>query len=160
MQWPNASQLARDPDRFTLVLAAHPRCPCTRASMEGLAQVVAGADTRLTTYVLMMTPGDSEQGWEKTDVWDGAQRIPGVKVVSDRDGAEAQLFGARTSGQTLLYDPHGTLVFRGGLTPARGHPGATLGQKSILALIHGGVADATVTEVFGCALADTAHHQN
>ena len=138
-------------------MAAHPQCPCTRASMEGLAHVVAGANKRLAVYVLMTKPSGTAEGWERSDTWDAAERISGVRVLTDRDGAEAHLFGARTSGQTLLYDPGGKLVFRGGLTSSRGHAGPSLGQNSILALVHGGTVDTPLTEVFGCALTSAVH---
>ena len=42
--------------------------------------------------------------------------IPGVTTIVDRDGTQASLFGAETSGQVVLYDSHGELKFRGGIT--------------------------------------------
>jgi hypothetical protein len=131
--------------------------------MDGLARVVAGASEKLVVYVLVMTPSEAEEGWQKTDVWDAAERIAGVHVISDRDAVEAQIFGARTSGQTLLYSPDGNLVFRGGLTASRGHAGPSLGQESILSLLHGQPAEVVETDVFGCALTartDVAQHEN
>ena len=54
--------------------------------------------------------------------------------IVDR-GAEANLFGAATSGQTMVYDPGGRLRFSGGITAARGHYGDNVGVSAIARLI-------------------------
>ena len=59
-------------------------------------------------------------------------------MLRDDDGAEARRFGAETSGQTLLYDEHGALLFSGGITGARGHAGDNAGRASLVALLNRG----------------------
>ena len=44
--------------------------------------------------------------------------------------ARRQRFGAETSGQTLLYDRDGRLLFSGGTTGSRGHDGDNAGFAS------------------------------
>ena len=39
VNWPADSQIALDANRFTLVMFAHPHCPCTRASLGELEQL-------------------------------------------------------------------------------------------------------------------------
>src|SRR5438552_3978604 len=39
--WPSVSKIGRSNDRPTVVMLAHPRCPCTRASISELAQIMA-----------------------------------------------------------------------------------------------------------------------
>jgi hypothetical protein len=151
-RWPPTSRLVREMDRFTLVLAAHPQCPCTRASVDALARIVDQAGSRLRAHVLVMRPAEYPEGWEKTETWASAARIRGVAVISDLDGAEARRFGARTSGQALVFDPRGRLVFRGGLTAVRGHAGPSVAQDSIVALVEGRGQPAASAPVFGCAL--------
>ncbi len=56
--------------------------------------------------------------------------------MRDADGREARHFGAATSGQTLLYDERGTLVFSGGITGARAHAGDNVGRQSLVALLN------------------------
>src|SRR5688572_11148571 len=36
-KWPTNSAIARNPDTSTIIMLAHPRCPCTRASIAELA---------------------------------------------------------------------------------------------------------------------------
>jgi hypothetical protein len=46
--WPSASGLTRDPSRPTLVIAAHPQCPCTVATLGELSRILAEVDGKLT----------------------------------------------------------------------------------------------------------------
>jgi hypothetical protein len=64
----------------------------------------------------------------------------------------ARRFGASTSGQTLLYNMAGRLVFNGGITIARGHSGSNDGRDAVVALLSGLVPMHTITPVFGCSL--------
>ncbi|SRR5712691_5061954 len=151
-EWPADSRIQRDSDRPTLVMLAHPQCPCTRASIGELARLMTEASGRLTAYVLFVKPEIFSTDWEKTDLWESAGLIPGVRVMKDDGGVEARRFHALTSGQTVLYDKNGKLLFSGGITSARGHSGDNPGRSAIVSLIDTGEANQRNTEVFGCAL--------
>lgn len=151
-RWPADTHLARSTDRPTLVLLAHPQCTCTRASLAELAEVLGRARTAPKTYVLFLKPSQFFDGWEKSDLWRTASSLPNVTVVRDDDGVEAERFGAVTSGQTLLYDASGELVFSGGITGARGHAGDNTGRASLIALLDRKTPARRATSVFGCSL--------
>ena len=151
-RWPAQSRLMPADNRPTLVLLAHPQCPCTRASMAELAEILARAERRPKTYVLFLRPSGFADGWEKTDLWRSAAALPDVTLVRDDGGEEARRFGAETSGQTLLYDTRGVLVFSGGITGARGHVGDNAGQAALVDLLSRGGSDHPDTTVFGCPL--------
>ena len=102
--------------------------------------------------VLFVKPRGLSEDWGKTDLWISATSIPGVNVTTDEDGVEATLFRSLTSGQAMLYDTHGQLVFSGGITAARGHAGDNDGRSAILARITNGAATTNQTPVFGCPL--------
>ncbi len=76
--------------------------------------------------------------------------------MEDIQGREALRFGAATSGQTLLYDASGRLLFSGGITPARGHAGDNDGSDALLELLSGGSGRHHQTPVFGCSLRDAS----
>jgi hypothetical protein len=152
-RWPADSGIAPAPDRATLVMLVHPHCPCSRASIEELSRLMAHADGRVAVHILFLKPSDFPEGWEKTDLWRSAAAIPGTTIRSDPDGVEAARFHAATSGQVILYDAGGRLVFSGGITDARGHAGDSAGRAAIASLIRGAAA-APSTPVFGCALRD------
>jgi hypothetical protein len=151
-RWPVDSRLALDPARANLVLLAHPRCPCTRASLAELERVLARCPGSVAVHVLFWRPGRSPEGWARTSLWHSAVALPNVRVLDDEDGVEARRFGARTSGHALLYDAKGRLLFSGGLTGSRGHQGDNAGRGSVISLLARGRADRERTDVFGCPL--------
>lgn len=153
-QWPLDSRITLASDRATLIILAHPHCPCSRASIGELARLMAQAQGRVTAYALFVKPEGSSDDWEKTDLWQSAASIPGVSVVVD-DGVEAQRFHAATSGQTLLYDAAGHLLFSGGITGSRGHSGDNAGRSAIVSLLNTGESERTQSSVFGCPLFNT-----
>lgn len=150
-RWPT-SRVELATDRPTLVMLAHPRCPCTRASMGELSKIMARVPGKAVAYVLFSQPETAGADWEETDLRRSAAAIPGVTVLSDADGVEARRFGAETSGHTLVYAANGQLLFSGGITAARGHAGGNAGESAIVSLIHHGTADRAETFVFGCSL--------
>jgi hypothetical protein len=152
--WPTESKIQRAMDHATLVMLVHPHCPCTRATIGELAELMAHCQRRLTAYVLFIKPEGFSGDWEKTDLWQSAALIPGVKPIVDDNGAEAHLFHSATSGQTILYDAGGHLLFSGGITVSRGHSGDNAGRSAILSLLNTGAAAQTETSVFGCPLFD------
>lgn len=138
----------------TLIMLAHPHCPCTRASVSELANVMARVQGKVRAYVLFLKPHDSDHSWDDTDLRRSAAAIPGVAVLSDIDGVEAKRFGAETSGHTMLFNPSGRLLFSGGITESRGHAGGNAGESAIVSLVNTHTADRATTFVFGCSLVE------
>ena len=150
--WPSDSKIARAADRPTLIMLAHPHCPCTRASVEELAKIMAQTSRKPAAYVLFLKPEGSASDWDDTALRKLAASIPGVTVVTDDGGSEARRFGAETSGHTLLFDPAGTRLFSGGITSSRGHAGDNAGEDAIVSLVSQNRTNRPSTLVFGCAL--------
>jgi hypothetical protein len=151
-RWPAESRLPRDPRKPTLIMLAHPRCDCTRASLTELAELMARVEARPAAFVVFIRPSRVPDDWEHTDLWRQASAIPGVAVVRDDDGAEAARFGAATSGETLVYGTDGRLLFEGGATAARGHVGDNTGFRAIVARLGGVAGDRATAPVYGCEL--------
>jgi len=150
--WPADSQMVRDAGRANLVLAMHPHCPCSRATMDALAQVMTRCQGLVTAHVLFYKPVSFARGWEQTDLWHSACDIPGVVVLCDEDGQEGERFGAETSGQVMLYAADSALLFKGGITRARGHQGDNPGMETLINCLTHGIPDHTAWPVFGCPL--------
>jgi hypothetical protein len=151
-KWPSASSVSRQPNKPMLLMAAHPHCPCTRASIEELAQIMAHAPPGVKAIVLFVKPSGAGADWDDTDLRRSAAAIPEVTVLTDENGLEAARFGAETSGHTLVFDGDGTLVFSGGITATRGHVGSNAGENAVLATLRSQVPDRGRTAVFGCSL--------
>jgi len=79
-----------------------------------------------------------------------------VQVMRDDDGVEAARFGAATSGQVILYDRDGGLLFTGGITASRGHAGDNDGRNAIVSLLGRGRETRHSSPVFGCSLLEPA----
>jgi hypothetical protein len=150
--WPAAAALTRNHGRAALLLFVHPECPCSRATIGELDRILASVQSRVDVSVLFAIPTGAPAGWSDTDIIRSARRIPGVTVLQDPEGAIARRFGARTSGQALLYDEEGQLVFNGGITASRGHSGDNSGRDAIVSLVLRRSAALHRTPVFGCAL--------
>lgn len=151
-KWPAASSLPHPGPNPTLVMLAHPHCPCTRASIGELAQIMADTQGKLNAHVLFTKPPGAGADWDDTELRRSAAAIPGATVVTDADGSEARRFGAETSGHTFLFDPSGALLFSGGITASRGHAGRNAGESAIIAAVNGKRSDRMRTPVFGCSL--------
>lgn len=155
LDWPKTSPLLRDGHSPTLLMLIHPRCPCTRASLEELAHLMARVQGKVIAYAIFLRPEGVPDGWERTDLWRSAAAIPGVTVFCDQAGMEARRFHVETSGDTLVYDARGHLQFSGGITASRGHAGDNAAESSIVTMLSGGRLDCSSSPVFGCALFDS-----
>ena len=152
--WPKEIGLSRNAGGFSLVMAVHPKCPCTRASVAELNKLMLGWGARVHAVALVTKPFELPDLWSESDVTARLREIPNVEVVRDLGGAKSDAFGARNSGQTLLYDSAGRLVFEGGITAFRGHEGPSVGGEALKQIVAGTAVPNRHSKVFGCSLKD------
>lgn len=149
-----------------LFVFVHPMCRCTVATLEELEQLLTDlpAARRPAVRVVVLQPPKTgpfpETGplpktgerWECAQAEMLSQRFDQAAVLYDEGGQIAREFGAKTSGQIVLYGIDGELLFDGGITLSRGHRGPAAGQELLRnCLLTGDQADQTIP-VFGCAL--------
>lgn len=152
LNFPRNSALVASGTGDTLLMFIHPKCPCTSASLNELAVLSTRCRGKLNAFAVFVKPDKAPPGWERTDYWQRARRIPGVKVVLDDCAREAKTFGALASGETLLYNRDGELVFSGGITGGRGHEGDNQGLDSVTGIINNTNTRCRSTSTYGCAL--------
>jgi hypothetical protein len=156
LDWPANLPIEREKGKAALVMFVHPQCPCSKASLGELAMIMAHARGALAADVYFYLPASEASMWTRTDLWRSAKAIPGVRVFEDREAAMAKSFGVFTSGQTLLYEASGHLLFKGGITGFRGHSGDNAGRSAIVALLQSETPRPNtlpvVTPVLGCSL--------
>ncbi len=157
--WPAGTRVPLS-DRATLIVAVHPRCACTRATLGELEIILAQRAGHVAANILLYRPANSAIGWADTDLRSRAFEIPDLKVVDDPGGVEANRFGALTSGQVLLYSAVGSLLFEGGITASRGHYGDSTGRDAIIALLRHEPIGISSTPVFGCSLREQTIEQS
>lgn len=149
---PSGCGLGVEPERATLVVFLHPRCPCSRATLDRLDRLVALPGFAANVEIDITLPVDSTSEWADSSAVARARELPGAHVTLDAGGAVAQRFGAHTSGQVVLYDPRGRRVFSGGITQARGEVGDNSSFDALLAHLRGERGIPDKAPVFGCAL--------
>ena len=135
-----------------LLLFLHPRCPCSRAALADLARLLTHAPAELAATAWFFQPADAPPAWLEGDILDQARGISRLEIRIDVGGALAARLGVETSGEALLYDADGQLLFDGGLTSARGHQGLSQGQLALLDAFVGDAPRVRTTPVFGCGL--------
>jgi hypothetical protein len=153
-QWPAASQIKRDSGQPTLLMFAHPHCPCSRASVGELNRLLTRCQNPVAVHVIFIQPEGVPADWTETSLRKSAEAIHDVKVQLDPDGEEARRFGAESSCYVALYGENGKLLFSGGITDARGHAGDNTGENVVVALINNLHVELKHTPVFGCSLQD------
>lgn len=136
--------------RWHLSVYVHPHCPCAKATVAELAEVIREVP-ELVVRVVFVCPVGTPPGWELGRLWDMAAEVDGAELVADVGGTEARRIGAETSGLGVLSDPSGRVVFRGGLTRARGREGESAGRRIVIDWVSGRPAPADAP-VFGCPL--------
>jgi len=149
-EWGSGSDSQRRP---RLLMFLHPQCPCSRASLHELAEIVARNPGKATFELVFVNPKGAGPEWANTQLRQQAAAIPNVRLIDD-DGTLAHRLGAETSVYVVLYDADGKLLFRGGITRSRGHEGDNAGRQDICALLAGNT-DAPrgeKTPVYGCPL--------
>jgi hypothetical protein len=152
--WPSKSQIKRMSGEFSLVMLLHPDCPCSQASITELGRLMAQLHGRLAADVVFVSPGIRKEDVQTAGLWKRVAAIPDAAVFNDKLGRETALFGGAISGEAMLYNPQGKLMFHGGITASRGHEGDNPGSDSILALVRGETHIAAHTPTFGCSLHD------
>ncbi len=76
-RWPSDARVNLSRQGDTLVMFAHPQCPCTRASLAELERIIAKSQRAVTPWIVFYKPLHTDDGWEQTDLWRTAAAIPG-----------------------------------------------------------------------------------
>lgn len=145
-------QISLAPHKLTLVMFAHPHCPCTKASLLELQQLENNLHGLLNIKVFFIQPASKDSDWVHSPLWDFARSIPDAEASVDHLGVLAKELNAQVSGETFLYSPTGELLFTGGITPSRGHVGENVGRTAIDDLTTVGRTKYSRTRVYGCSL--------
>jgi hypothetical protein len=150
-RWPD-THLDTSPGHAQLVMVVHPECSCSRASVYELARIMAHVPDDVDATVVVDVPAGMQVAPSNALIR-SARAIPRVRVEVDPDGSAASRFGVRVSGQTLLYDASGALLFAGGITGGRGHTGDNPGEDALAEAIRTRTASTGTPRTFGCILA-------
>lgn len=149
--WPESSALSRKPGQPTLLMFAHPRCPCTTASLQELKQVLAKSNGPVDCQIVFLMPDNATEKWRDSANVRAARAFKKAQVITD-EGNEPRRFAVTTSGHVLLFDEQGHLTFSGGITGSRGHAGPNSGADMLLQSINQHRTAGHESPTFGCPL--------
>jgi len=150
--WPLADAVPLDGVRPTLVVFAHPRCPCTKATLSQIERLQASARRGFAVRFAFYEPVGAGADWRDTALWRRAAMMPDSLAVPDPGGGLALACGAMTSGTVGLYGPDGAVRFWGGVTPSRGHEGESVGLAALREILRGEDPGRRTADVFGCSI--------
>lgn len=137
---------------WEVVMAVHPKCPCTVASLNELKRLLTQVDNNVSCRFLVYHPVDTGPDWIDGKITSRLSQFPQNTIQADEAGKAALELGMQTSGAVVVFDPHGKTRFHGGITVSRNHEGDNLGVRSISMLIQGQTPPLSSTPVFGCRL--------
>lgn len=147
--WPKKSHLSRIDGLPTLVMFAHPKCPCSEKSISQLSQLLKDIEKKAAVHVVFYKPEEKKDYWAKDRLWSKVVRFKNTGVLIDSKKHETTLFDPKTSGQVYLYSPEGRLVFSGGITADSDNDLSMKGIKEYI--LEKKMVDKKFS-VFGCSL--------
>lgn len=140
------------PSEFRAIVALHPKCPCSWATLTELDHLLRAADGRLACRLLCFRPKDAADDFCDTRLMKAAANLLHTQIVIDPEAKQASQLGMTTSGAMVIYDAAGQLAFYGGVTTARGHAGPSLVTESIERLLDDGLMPVSCHPAYGCSL--------
>jgi hypothetical protein len=155
----------KDGREALLVVAIHPLCSCTRATLKELEDSApTWKQPYRTTFLIYQAKSavTSDFDWHRAVYIREAQQALHAEVIEDLNGEQAAKLGALTSGEVLLYsapDQQNSrrLLFSGGVTAGRGMEGENGGIASLEHAINSSNTQAEAhAPVYGCGLAALA----
>ncbi len=156
--WPAASKIKYSTITNTLVMVLHPRCPCSRASVQQVASMMNTTNPPKCIF-LFYTPSIFAKGWEKTDIWNQASEIPDSVLISDIDGRETKTSEHPHPDRPTFFDRQGFLRYSGGLTEGRGHQGECRNLEAAIKALNDSHKPTTFGAVYGCPVVDSRKAQ-
>jgi hypothetical protein len=153
--WPADSVIQPEPGSYNFVLAINSHCPCSRATVTELAQILQGHERDVVLHALVYRPASFSEGWQDSALLADVKSISQARLTTDIDAREAERFGIYTSGGLVLFGPRGARLFQGGITQSRGHGGETAAHEAIRTRLLGVTSDLYVAPVFGCPLRES-----
>ena len=171
--WPSNVPATGDARIPILVVALHPMCSCSRATLTELEEAASEFHHPYNALFLIDQPRGAQYVWQQVSYYRDAQRSLNASVVLDEDGQLAARFGAFTSGEVLYYsaaekDGRRRLLFSGGVTGSRGMVGPNAGITALKLAVNQtagsqqGSKPMTHSPVFGCgfsALSEKSREQ-
>lgn len=151
-RWPSSSSITPDDKRPMMIMAVHPQCSCTQATLHELERMLPRMDNKARIIVLLLGKTGNRYEDEVASMH--------IEYRHDPSGQEARKFGLTTSGEVAIYSPTGALLYTGGITGARAHEGDNSGEDAAIAAVTGEGDSKKQAPVYGCELSSKAQNSD
>lgn len=139
------------------VVSLHPKCPCTRNSLETLAKLLSDATVNARCTFLVFTPESGDGDWMETGIAKAADQFPNAKLIQDVESKKALELGLFSSGAVIVINDFGEVLFQGGVTSGRSCNADNPGALALSAILQGRRVPEISPPVFGCSLTEPDH---
>jgi len=150
--WPLASAIVPCSTKSTFVIFLHPHCPCSRASVAAMNEIMNTFPNSAEFHAVFVRPAGVNADWLQSDLYQACKGNDRLVTSIDDNGVEAVKFGAKASGQTYIYDANHQLAFSGGLTSGRGMEEKGEERKMVASALIKRQNSPLHSPTFGCAL--------
>ncbi len=140
------------PGKLHVVMALHPKCPCTKTSLEVLGRLLAIDSDSTYCSFLVSLPSDQSVSWIDTPITKLAMSLPNASLAVDVEAKRAHQLGLMNSGSVILVQSDGSVTFRGGITSGRTCSDESPGSVNAASLIRREIIAAITTPTFGFPL--------
>lgn len=140
---------------LTLIMAVHPDCPCTSASIEQLDRFLTSHPEKTQAVAFFWTDPQNPDPIDLSSnaYWSRLSKMKAARIYPDPGGQNAAKLGALVSGAVAAYDANGKLRFQGGLTATRGHAGPSPSIDVLTCIAEGReICGSNQSPNFGCSL--------
>lgn len=142
-----------DRKHLSLVMAVHPNCLYSAASLAELRKIYARMPEEMMVTLLEFTPEGEAQTWNSAAAGELAALAKlQARILTDRNGEIARRLGITKSGELKLFSPNGKLLYDGGIAGGLGTVGAGLGEETVEDIINGSNFQTISVPSFGCSL--------
>ena len=150
--WPQNPLISLTPVGKTVIVFAHPQCPCTKATFAELADALQQATVPCQVYLVWLEQPLATSQVNDLVGPDLRQHIPESHHHWDAYHQALQIFQVRTSGHVLVFNESGDREFSGGITGGRGRLGVNSGKTALLSSLTNQSVGRTESQIYGCPL--------
>jgi len=106
--FPRSSAVRLVSNKLTLVLFAHPHCPCTRASLHELDRLLAETQNRVSVTVVFTIPDGVPVDWEQGDCGTRRPGCPAFVLLEIKGAGKRANLRSRVQDMSCCMTPPGS----------------------------------------------------
>lgn len=132
--FPQKSKLVLDQTLPTLILFLHPKCTCSKASVEEI-KIIKSSIKKEFKLIAVVQTASLKLTDELEKLKEELSTLPHSTIVNDSYSFETNLFSVKTSGQIYIYSSFGELIYTGGSTSSRGTSSPSELRRTIASIL-------------------------